>query len=76
MEDITAHYAKTLRLWRQRFFSNIDQVRKQNFPESFIRMWDFYLSYCEAGFKERYIGDVQMVFTKPLSRPKPILAKL
>jgi cyclopropane-fatty-acyl-phospholipid synthase len=37
-------------------------------------MWDYYLSYCEGGFMERYIGDVQMVFAKPSNRRDPLLA--
>jgi cyclopropane-fatty-acyl-phospholipid synthase len=68
MEDITPHYARTLRCWRERFLNRIDQVRKMGFPESFIRMWEFYLCYCEGAFRERYIGDVQMVLSKPLYR--------
>ena len=68
MEDITPHYATTLRTWRERFFDNIDQVRELGFEDAFIRMWDYYLSYCEGGFLERYIGSVQMVFSKPLAR--------
>ena len=73
LEDITPHYARTLREWRRRFFANIDQVRKLGFSESFIRMWEYYLCYCEGGFTERYIGDVQALFAKPLSRPDPLL---
>ena len=76
LEDITPHYATTLRLWRERFFARLDEVRAQGFNDAFIRMWDFYLSYCEAGFAERYIGDVQMVFTKPLCRAAPIVPPL
>ncbi len=76
LEDITPHYARTLREWRERFFRNIDAVRAMGFPETFIRMWDYYLSYCEAGFAERYIGDVQMVMTKPLCRRSPLLPPL
>ena len=68
LEDITPHYARTLREWRQRFFANIDKVRKMGYPETFIRMWEYYLCYCEGGFAERYIGDVQMLFAKPLYR--------
>ena len=75
-EDITPHYARTLRTWRERFFANIDKVRDLGLPETFIRMWDHYLSYCEAGFAERYLGDVQMLFTKPLCRRPPILPTL
>jgi len=76
LEDITPHYATTLRLWRERFFANIDKVRALGYPESFIRMWEFYLGYCEGGFLERFIGDVQMIFAKPLSRKRPILPAL
>ncbi len=68
LQDITPHYARTLREWRQRFFANIDKVRKMGYPETFIRMWEYYLCYCEGGFAERYIGDVQMLFAKPLYR--------
>ncbi len=65
MEDITPHYATTLRCWRNRFDDRLPEVRSLGFPESFIRMWEYYLCYCEAGFHERVIGDVQMVLTKP-----------
>ena len=76
LEDITPHYARTLRMWRERFFENIDRVKALGYADRFIRMWDFYLSYCEAGFAERYIGNVQMVFSKPLCRRDPILPVL
>lgn len=76
LEDITPHYARTLREWRRRFFANLDRLREMGFSETFIRMWEFYLSYCEAGFTERYIGDVQMVFSKPMGRQPPILPPL
>src|SRR3989338_6830596 len=76
LEDIPPHYATSLRLWRERFFANIGQVRGLGYPETFIRMWEFYLCYCEGGFLERVIGDVHMIFTKPLSRKKPILPAL
>jgi cyclopropane-fatty-acyl-phospholipid synthase len=76
LEDITPHYATTLRLWRQRFFSNLEAVRALGFDDTFIRMWEFYLSYCEAGFSECYIGNVQMVLSKPLCRAAPILPPL
>jgi cyclopropane-fatty-acyl-phospholipid synthase len=65
LEDITPNYPRTLRAWRERFFANIDAVRALGYPESFIRLWEYYLCYCEGGFLERYIGDVQMIFTKP-----------
>jgi cyclopropane-fatty-acyl-phospholipid synthase len=68
LEDITPHYARTLREWHRRFFANIDKVREMGYPDTFIRMWEYYLCYCEGGFAERYIGDVQMLFAKPLYR--------
>jgi cyclopropane-fatty-acyl-phospholipid synthase len=76
LEDITPHYALTLQAWRERFFANIDAVRKLGYPETFIRMWEYYLCYCEGAFRERYIGDVQMILTKPDSRPAEILPPL
>ena len=66
--DIGPHYARTLRLWRERFFASINLVREQGFNEEFIRMWHFYLCYCEAGFSERYISDAQILFAKPKNR--------
>ena len=76
LEDITPNYAETLKSWRMRMFQNIERVRALGYPEEFIRMWEFYLSYCEGGFRERYIGDVQMLLTKPASRIAPILPPL
>lgn len=68
LEDIAPHYAQTLRLWRDRFFEKLHAVREQGYPETFIRMWEYYLCYCEAAFEERYIGTVQMIFAKPQAR--------
>ena len=65
LEDIGPHYATTLRLWRERFFANIAQVRRIGYPESFVRLWEYYLCYCEGGFAERQLGDVQFLLTKP-----------
>ena len=76
LEDISPHYARTLKKWRLSFFENIDKVRALNFPETFIRMWEYYLCYCEGGFSERYIGDVQMLLTKPLCRRASLLPSL
>lgn len=76
LEDLTPNYAETLKNWRIRMFDNIDRVRALGYPEEFIRMWQFYLCYCEAGFRERYTGDVQMILTKPDSRRAPILPAL
>jgi cyclopropane-fatty-acyl-phospholipid synthase len=65
LEDITPHYATTLRSWYERFRANLPEVRELGFSEEFIRMWEYYLCYCEAGFRERTIGDVQMLLVKP-----------
>jgi len=76
MEDITPHYARTLRCWRGKFFDRIDEVKQMGFSGSFIRMWEYYLCYCEGAFRERYIGDVQMILSKPLYRQVPTTGKL
>ncbi len=76
LEDIGAHYATTLRHWRERFLANLEQVRARGFPESFIRMWEYYLCCCEGGFRERAIGTVQVLLTKPLCRRQPLTPAL
>jgi cyclopropane-fatty-acyl-phospholipid synthase len=76
LEDLTPHYVKTLKRWRRNFLANIDAVRDMGFKEDFIRMWEYYLCYCAAGFAERYIGDVQMLLTKPLNRRTSLLPPL
>lgn len=63
--DMGYDYAKTLSAWRDNFFRELAAIRALNFNEEFIRMWEFYLSYCEAAFLERYISVVQLVFIKP-----------
>lgn len=68
MEDIGDHYARTLRDWRAAFLAKLDQVRSQGFDERFVRMWEFYLCYCEGGFMERSIGTGQFLFAKPQYR--------
>jgi len=65
LEDIGPHYSRTLREWRRNFFDNIAKVRALGYPESFVRLWEFYLCYCEGGFMERQLGDVQLLLTKP-----------
>lgn len=64
-EDFAEHYARTLRAWHQQFNGALEQVRQLDYSDEFIRMWRFYLSYCEGGFMERVIGVSQMVFAKP-----------
>ncbi len=65
LRDITEDYALTLSHWRSRFMSRLAAVRSMGFEEEFIRMWEYYLCYCEGGFRERIIGTVQLAFAKP-----------
>ena len=76
MEDITPHYARTLDAWRQRFLANKNDIMAKGYSEDFIRLWDFYFAYCEGGFAERVIGDVHLMFAKPLNRSTPVLGDL
>jgi cyclopropane-fatty-acyl-phospholipid synthase len=64
LEDIGPHYATTLRRWRENFNANSGRLHVLGVPPSFLRMWEFYLAYCEAGFAERALGDVQMRLEK------------
>ncbi|MBK8638106.1 MAG: class I SAM-dependent methyltransferase [Chromatiaceae bacterium] len=65
LEDIGPHYAETLARWRDNFLGRLDAVRGLGFDTRFLRMWHFYLSYCEGGFRERDLGTVQMLLAKP-----------
>jgi cyclopropane-fatty-acyl-phospholipid synthase len=71
-EDFAPHYAETLRQWRHAFWAQIGAVREQGYSEQFIRLWNYYLCYCEAVFEERHVGVVQIQFDKPLCRRDPI----
>ncbi|EEH68485.1 MULTISPECIES: SAM-dependent methyltransferase [Acinetobacter] len=62
LEDIGQSYAITIHHWRERFLAAREQVLALGFDDNFIRMWDFYLCYCEGGFKEGVISDVHMLF--------------
>ena len=68
LEDIGPHYATTLKRWRENFFDKIEAVRKLGYSEEFIKMWEFYLCYCEGGFAERALGDVHLLLAKPDNR--------
>ncbi|QKV17732.1 SAM-dependent methyltransferase [Oricola thermophila] len=57
-------YARTLELWRKRFLSAWDQIAAQGFDDRFRRMWEFYLHYCEAGFREEFIDVRQIVYNR------------
>ena len=72
IRDITMDYAKTLKHWRENFKKNIIPIKRLGFDEQFIRMWIFYLCYCEGGFKERAINDLHIHFVKPNYRANKI----
>ena len=64
MKDIGPDYAVTIRHWRERMFTKLADVRSLGYSEEFIRMWEFYFCYCEGGFIERAIGNVQLLLVK------------
>lgn len=68
LEDITGHYAETLHRWRDAFIASLPQVREMGFDDQFVRMWDYYLAYCEGGFLERAINCIQLQFRKSESK--------
>jgi cyclopropane-fatty-acyl-phospholipid synthase len=63
-EDMGAHYARTLAAWRERFLYSIAEVEALGFDDRFMRMWDYYLAFCEGAFLERHISDFQLLLTK------------
>ena len=65
LEDFGPSYARTLHDWRERFLARREDVRAQGFDERFLRMWTFYLAYCEGGFRERSIGVAHVLMAKP-----------
>jgi cyclopropane-fatty-acyl-phospholipid synthase len=71
--DVAPHYAETLRLWRRSFLANADRIRAQGFDDDFIRRWDFYFAYCEAGFAARYVGDQQLSLARPGEASRRVL---
>lgn len=72
LEDIGAHYARTLADWRRNVFADPTAVKDLGYSDEFLRLWEFYLCYCEGGFAERHIGDVQLLLTKPRCRRAPL----
>jgi len=76
LEDIGAHYAKTLHCWRTAFFQQIRKIRAMGYSASFLRMWEYYYCYCEGAFIERAIGNVQMLLVRPDCRREPIVPAL
>ena len=63
-QQIGTHYARTLREWRARFHDRLTDVHALGFDARFVRMWDLYLGYCEAAFRDRHIGNAQLVFAR------------
>jgi cyclopropane-fatty-acyl-phospholipid synthase len=70
-DDITAHYAETLRHWRARFNAAADALERRGYDRGFRRLWNLYLAFSEGGFRERRIRDVQFLFAKPEARVDP-----
>lgn len=67
-DDIGIHYARTLKDWRSRFLGHVREIKALGYPDEFVRMFEFYFSYCEGGFRERAITTAQLVFDKPRCR--------
>ena len=76
LDDLTAHYPETLRRWRERFVAAAAAAERLGYDRGFQRLWELYLAYCEAGFRERRIRVVQMSLAKPahVALPAPALA--
>ena len=70
LDDLGWHYARTLRHWHEHFDAAVDAVRAMGYDERFIRMWKFYLSYCEGGFWERSISACHLVAVAPAWAPE------
>lgn len=69
LEDFGLSYARTLQAWRVRFMARLPEVQAQKFDARFIRLWEFYLAYCEGGFRERSIGVSHLLLARPGARP-------
>ena len=69
LEDIGRHYAETLARWRANVEEHREEIGALGFDDRFLRLWTFYLAYCEAAFLERHISDVQVVLARPGWRP-------
>ena len=71
LEDITRDYARTIEHWRERFLTQTQDYLAQGLSNEFIRMWDYYLAYCQGGFMERVIHTSQFLIARPLFRDTP-----
>lgn len=70
LHDIGEDYAITLQHWYQRYLDQLSLIKQQGFDDTFCRMWEFYLAYCEGGFRERAISTVQLLCAKPEAKPQ------
>jgi cyclopropane-fatty-acyl-phospholipid synthase len=68
LEDITRHYPETLRRWRENFIRTEARAEQMGYDRRFRRLWELYFAWCEGGFRERRIGDVQALLAKPAYR--------
>jgi cyclopropane-fatty-acyl-phospholipid synthase len=68
LQDLTSSYVRTLRAWRANFEAHAQRLEELGYDQRFRRLWRLYLAYCEAGFAERRIADVQVLLAKPQSR--------
>jgi cyclopropane-fatty-acyl-phospholipid synthase len=75
MEDFGLHYARTLRLWHANFRRAQVRLGELGYDEQFLRLWEFYLCYCEGGFLERTIGTAQLLLAKPAAITEPLLGR-
>jgi cyclopropane-fatty-acyl-phospholipid synthase len=75
LEDFGLHYARTLRLWHDNFKRAHSNLQQLGYDSTFMRLWEFYLCYCEGGFLERSIGTAQLLLAKPQARPAPLLGQ-
>jgi cyclopropane-fatty-acyl-phospholipid synthase len=75
MEDFGLHYAKTLRIWHDNFRHAHGSLTELGYDDYFLRLWEFYLCYCEGGFLERTIGTAQLLLAKPSALPQPLLGR-
>jgi cyclopropane-fatty-acyl-phospholipid synthase len=73
MEDFGLHYARTLKLWHNNFKRAHTPLQQLGYDNYFMRLWEFYLCYCEGGFLERSIGTAQLLLAKQQARPAPLL---
>ncbi|MBV4477234.1 cyclopropane-fatty-acyl-phospholipid synthase family protein [Pseudomonas sp. B2M1-30] len=75
MEDFGLHYARTLRLWHENFRRAHGRLHELGYDDGFLRLWEFYLCYCEGGFLERTIGTAQLLLAKPAAITAPLLGR-